>query len=396
MLCAPPILEQIDEFVLGMITQQRELLRRHLARPMPWHGAWRRGLLARSIVGSVGVAGYKIDLEDAIAAIGNEPPPDGFTESWLTARGYRDASIYVGQAASDPDFEFGRPLLKSLHFMMVGHRLDEHPGQWRPGAAFVGGGQNGEVVYEAPDAASVNGLVGELIAYLDGPPAEPAIIRGAMAHLNLVMIHPFTDGNGRMGRALQTLVTARDGRLPPALCSVEAWLADNVQDYCDALATVGGGRWNPRGDSLPWVRLCLKGHYQEAATALRRCEEYGETYDRVHAVTVQEKLPERMSPVVFDVCLGSRMTNSRYRAETGVSEFLASRDLRRLADLGLFEAEGANRGRSYAAGDELRQIRQAARTRKKDADPYEIVAEALARVNRPRGNDAEAPRPPLP
>jgi Fic family protein len=199
-----------------------------------------------------------------------------------------------------------------------------------------------------------------------------------------------------MGRALQTLVTARDGRLPPALCSIEAWLGDNAQDYCDALAAVGGGRRNPRGDSLPWVRLCLKGHYQQATAALRRCEEYCETYDRVHAVAVREKLPERMRPTMFDVCLGSRMTNSRYRAKTRVSEFLASRDLRRLADLGLFEAEGANRGRSYAAGGELRQIRQATRTRKKDADPYEIVAEALARVNRPRGNDAETPRSPHP
>ncbi len=47
--------------------------------------------------------------------------------------------------------------------------------------------------------------------------AHPAMIRAAMAHLNLVMVHPFKDGNGRMARALQTLVLARERILAPRL-----------------------------------------------------------------------------------------------------------------------------------------------------------------------------------
>jgi Fic family protein len=52
-----------------------------------------------------------------------------------------------------------------------------------------------------------------------------------MAHLNLVMIHPFRDGNGRMARALATLVLTRSDIGEPEFCSIEEWLGANTEDY---------------------------------------------------------------------------------------------------------------------------------------------------------------------
>ncbi len=215
-----------------------------------------------------------------------------------------------------------------------------------------------------------------------------------MAHLNLTMIHPFKDGNGRMARALQTLVIAQDGMLNPVFCSIEEWLGGNTQEYYDVLAKVGQGKWKPEDDALPWVRFCLKAHYQQAATALRRFEEYGAIYERVVRIAQREKLPERLHLPLFDVCLGSRMTNSRYRTESEISEFLASRDLKRMVDIGLFEPQGANRGRYYTAGRELQEVRRATRTRKKDSDPYEVVRLAVERAHRPQGDTSADPRIP--
>jgi Fic family protein len=71
----------------------------------------------------------------------------------------------------------------------------------------------GEVVHEGADIEAVQGLMTQLAADLNEPSDEPDIIRGAMAHLNLVMVHPFRDGNGRMARCLQSLVLARSGVL---------------------------------------------------------------------------------------------------------------------------------------------------------------------------------------
>ena len=67
------------------------------------------------------------------------------------------------------------------------------------------------------------------------------LVRAAMAHLNLVLIHPFRDGNGRMARALQTLVLSRGGIGEPAFSNIEEWLGGNTEDYYRVLAATGGG-----------------------------------------------------------------------------------------------------------------------------------------------------------
>ena len=78
-----------------------------------------------------------------------------------------------------------------------------------------------------------------------------------MAHLNLVMIHPFRDGNGRMARALQTMVLAQDQVVEPTFSSIEEWLGNNTQDYYDVLAATGRGAWHPANDATLWVKFNL-------------------------------------------------------------------------------------------------------------------------------------------
>ena len=70
------------------------------------------------------------------------------------------------------------------------------------------------------------------------------VIRSAMAHLNLVMIHPFRDGNGRMARALATLVLTRSDIGEPELCSIEEWLGAgaNTEDYYASSPTPDAAR----------------------------------------------------------------------------------------------------------------------------------------------------------
>ena len=92
--------------------------------------------------------------------------------------------------------------------MMTQFDLSSHPGKWRPGAVRVVNQDSGTVVYEAPDVEEVDPLVCELEEYLDTQDHQSVVVAAAMAHLNLTMIHPFKDGNGRMARALQTLVLA--------------------------------------------------------------------------------------------------------------------------------------------------------------------------------------------
>ena len=204
MIFAEPTLSAEDHKVLEILKNQRNRLRIHTQNnPRRWYGTLRKSTLARVIQGSNAIEGYNASMDEAMAAVEDEPPLDEKTETWAAINGYRDALTYIIQAAEDPFFEFSKQFLKSLHFMMTQFDLSAYPGKWRPGTVNVVNQESGTIVYEAPDVEKVDPLIRELVDYLDNKNHQSVVVTAAMAHLNLTMIHPFRDGNGRMARALQ-------------------------------------------------------------------------------------------------------------------------------------------------------------------------------------------------
>ena len=137
------------------------------------------------------------------------------TKTLRALYGYRSAMTYILRVSDDPYRRVNQEFIRSLHFMMLNYDLTKLPGQWRGGHVFVVHEPTSERVYAGPDATIVPALIDELILQINDKADINSTIRGAMAHLNLTMIHPFKDGNGRMARALQTLVLARDGIASP-------------------------------------------------------------------------------------------------------------------------------------------------------------------------------------
>jgi Fic family protein len=382
MIFVSPPLDQSDRDVLDLIAQQRERLKIHTqSASKRWIGSLRRSTFARAIQGSNSIEGYNATLDDALAAVEDEQPLDERTETWFAIKGYRNALTYIGQTATDPYFEFSKQFLKSLHFMMLGHEMSKHPGQWRPGSIFVINQKSGEIVYEGPDVELINGLIEELVEYLKSNTNDHAVVKAAMSHINLTMIHPFKDGNGRMARALQTLVIALDGILHPVFSSIEEWLGQNTEEYYLVLAMTGKGHWNPERSAQTWMRFCLKAHYQQAATLIRRNEEYSRLFDAIAALIEKKGMPERASLTVFDAALGFRITNARYRLDAEVTELTASRDLKRLSDAGLIIPVGEKRGRTYTASDAIKTIRSDTRLPRPLENPYELIARRQRRSN---------------
>ena len=384
MIYQSPKLTDEDAAVLEMISEQRGRLQFYTNQnPRRWSGSLRRATLARAIQGSNSIEGYHVSIDEAVAAIEDEPAPDERTETSRAIRGYRDAMTYILQATKDPHFQISAQLLKSLHFMMLQYDMNKNPGQWRPGGIFVVNSKTGERVYDAPDIELVNDLVEELVVYLKAPSEEPAIIRAAMAHLNFAMIHPFSDGNGRLARALQTLVIAGDGILNPVFSSIEEWLGDNTQEYYDILALVGQGKWNPTNDALPWIRFCLKAHYQQAGKLIRRNEEAEALFNEITKMIELHSLQERTWVALFDAALGLKVTNARYRKDTDVTEFTASRDLKKLCEVELLMPHGERKMRTYSAAPILSEAWRRGRITRSVDDPYELVQ------RRSRNADAE-------
>ena len=375
MLFAAPPLDGLERAVLDEIDGLRQTLRLQTRAPRRWIGSIRRLTFARAIQGSNTIEGYNATLEDVAAVIAGEQPLEATDETRLALEGYRDAMTYVLQLAEDPHLHFDESLIRSLHFMMLRHDLSKNPGRWRPGVVYVRNDVSGEIVYEGPSAEVVPGLVGELVAAVTTPDETPAIVRAAMAHLNLVMIHPFSDGNGRMARCVQTLVLARDAILEPTFSSIEEYLGRNTQAYYDVLAEVGHDSWSPENDPRPWLRFTLTAHLRQARTLLARIQESEELWERCSIEAQGAGLPSRVIPVLFNTALGFRAQRSAYRAlvDDDVSEVMATRDLRAMADAGLLVAHGERRGRFYTASPELRSIAREIRERRPrrdDADPF--------------------------
>lgn len=375
MIYETPGLTSADEAVLDDLEDLRGQLWFFLRTPRRWYGSLRRSAFARAVQGSNSIEGYHASVEDVAAMIVDEEV-DADEDTRLAIAGYRDALTYVVQLAStSPTMDAS--LLRSLHFMMLKHDLARHPGQWRPGSIMVQDGE-GTTVYQGPNRTLVEPLMDELLVEL-GERRQPAIVRAAMAHLNLALIHPFSDGNGRMARCLQTFELAVDGVASPEFASIEEYLGRNTPAYYDVLADVARGEWSPQRSARPWLEFCLTAHLRQARTLLRRVHETEALWDACEQLADRARLPDRTVAALSDAARGWRVRRSLYVKATrsalgeGISDQTATRDLKAMVAADLLTPVGEKRGRQYqgtprllAVWEDIRSLRE----RAAPDDPY--------------------------
>jgi len=382
MVYETPEIQAAEEAALERIEELRRQLRFYVVEPRRWVGSVRRVLGARAIRGSNSIEGFNVSVEDALAAMEGDEPADAGHNDWQAVMGYRRAMTYVLQLAHDKHFELSPALIRSLHFMMTEYDLDSSPGLWRPGPIWIRNDATGDVVYEAPEGDAVPGLVDELVGELAAGTECPPMVRGAMAHLNLVLIHPFRDGNGRMARCLQTLMLAREQILSPEWMSIEEYLGANTRSYYDILAEVGRGSWKPGGDARPWIRFCLRAHFIQAVSVLRRARESEAIWAAVDDLRADKGLPTRSVGGLFDATIGLRIRNASYRRDVELGELeeitnqVATNDLRKMVNAGLLYQRGSKRGTFYVATEILEAIREGVRANREPIDATSLFTAA--------------------
>jgi Fic family protein len=370
-----------DQRVITEIHDIRASLADFLRAPKRWNGLLRRTSTARAIQGSNTIEGYTVSEEDAVAAVDDEPPISADDATWLEILAYRRVLTYVLNVATEPGFVIDEAVLRSMHFMLLDHDLSKTPGRYRTKEIFVRDDRRGVNVYAGPDGDLVPDLMRELSQSLASPTSDDPLVRGAMAHLNLVMIHPFRDGNGRMARALQTMVLAQDQVVEPTFSSIEEWLGNNTQDYYDVLAATGRGAWNRANDATLWVKFNLRAHHMQAQTMRRRFDEAETQWRKLDVLLANYKLNDRIEAALFDALIGLRVTRPSYVKLTDLDERTATRDLVKAAEVGLLEARGERRGRHYVAGEPLRLIQEQIRAERGPlTDPYPTLIGEIRRA----------------
>ena len=361
--------------VLEEINALREKLRFATSHSLNrWNGLLARTSYARAIIGSNTIEGISVTFDEAIAAVDREPPEKTTDEDWQAIWGYREAMDYVIQLAKEPTkYVHNLGTLLSLHYMMMKYDLNKDPGRLRPGAIYITNTGTNQIVYDGPPVELVPALMQELIESLNATNNLPIIVRAAVAHLNLTMIHPFKDGNGRMARALQTMVLAREGILSPVFSSIEEYVGRNPQDYYNVLTEVGQGSWHPENNPLPWIKFCLTAHFRQAKTLLRRLSEIANLWNTLEVEAKKNKLNERVVWGLADAAIGLQVKNPTYKKQADISHLVAKVDLKKLSDLGLLVPKGERRGRVYVASPYLESLFKASRLPKERFDPFDDV-----------------------
>jgi Fic family protein len=371
-----PSLHRDERLVLDQIAKMRHELRNFVVQePRRWTALLARMTGARALRASNSIEGINVSAEDAIAVIDNEDPSDADKPTWQAVEGYHAAMDFILQRCRNTNFRFSQDTLLAVHFMISQHDLKSNPGNFRPGWVGVRDSVTGEVVHEGVDRDKLEPLVEELIDYMNSENVESVALKAAMSHLNLAMLHPFSDGNGRTARCLQTAVLANEGIVAPIFSSIEEYIGRHQQVYYDVLAEVGGGGWNPGRDCRPWVRFCITGHYTQAHTLLRRSKQIERIYEDLVKLVSRHGLHERTTLALVEAAAGLRVRNASYRVSADISNNLASRDLKALVDAGLLIAEGERRGRHYKPSDAILAIRERHRRPKLIEDPFKSIPE---------------------
>lgn len=168
-------------------------------------------------------------------------------------------------------FPLSLRLLREIHGVLLrsGRGRNKTPGEFRRSQVWIGGSRPGNARFVPPPTDKVVECMGALEKFLHGDPvATPTLLKAALAHVQFETIHPFLDGNGRLGRLLITLLLCAEGALSEPILYLSLHFKSHRQEYYDHLQRV-----RTHGDWEGWVRFFMEGVVstsEEAVSTTRR------------------------------------------------------------------------------------------------------------------------------
>lgn len=240
-------------------------------------------------------------------------------------------------------------LIRELHAVLMQGVRGEHltPGEFRRSQNWIGppGRSLNEATYTPPSPGEFLAAMGDLETYLHAECEYPPIVRIALIHYQFEAIHPFLDGNGRLGRLLTTLLLSHWNLLTQPLLYLSAYFEKTRDEYYVRLLEVSrNGKWTP------WVRYFLQGVALQAQDGLTRANRLlrlrNEYLERVRTPRASGLL-SRLVEALFE---RPAITANQAKEILGVKYSSAQNSINRLDDLGiLVEITNQRRNRVYFA-----------------------------------------------
>lgn len=162
-------------------------------------------------------------------------------------------------------FPLSNRLLREIHeeLLSQGRGSDKHPGEFRQSQVWIGGSRPGNAHFVPPPPHAVQDCMGDLERFLHGATdGIPPLVRAGICHVQFETIHPFLDGNGRVGRLLITFMLVHAGVLSQPLLYLSLFFKQHRQVYYDLLDNV-----RQTGDWEAWLDFFLQGVAETAEGA---------------------------------------------------------------------------------------------------------------------------------
>ena len=208
-----------------------------------------------------------------------------------------------------------------------------------------------KVHYVAPPSAQVRVEMTRLLEWFrDSAPggkiAIDGVVRATIAHLWFETIHPFEDGNGRVGRALCDMALAQDAKSASRIISLSRQLLDNRSQYYEQLETAERGGLDVTNWAV-WFAAQFEQACQKSADIIRTAVDKGHFWQAAPQMNErQKKVVQKLLDAGPDGFEGG-MSAEKYVNITGVSKATATRDLADLSEKGVLEITGQGRGTRY-------------------------------------------------
>ncbi|MFL6652223.1 MAG: Fic family protein [Sulfurifustaceae bacterium] len=178
-------------------------------------------------------------------------------------------------------FPLSLRLIREVHEILLskGRGANKGPGEFRRSQNWLGGSRPGNARFVPPPPEKVIELMGDLEKFLHGQPLSmPLLIKAALAHVQFETIHPFLDGNGRVGRLLITLLLCAEGALSEPILYLSLYFKTHRNDYYDLLQRIRTeGAWES------WLEFFLSGVLETSEQATASAKSILKLFDKDRA-----------------------------------------------------------------------------------------------------------------
>lgn len=341
-----PAIEMGPKLINALADAMLALGRLNSLHMAPDYGLFLYQYVRKEAVLSSKIEGTQSTLTDLLAHEDSDTPGVPLDDV-IEVSNYVAAMEYGRQRLQDDDFPISSRLMREIHGVLLssGRGSDKNPGEFKRSQNWLGGTRPGNAQFVPTPPHETARCVGELEQFIhDDRTGLHVLIKAGLAHVQFETIHPFLDGNGRIGRMLVPLMLMQAGILDEPTLYLSLYLKEYRSRYYDLLQTV-----RETGDWEAWLLFFLEGVQLVALDAVHAADSIQATYRRDRQRLVDTGKNSKVVMQVHECMMARQAANpKRISEQTGLSVPSVMRGLRTLMELGIMdETTGRQRNTRY-------------------------------------------------